>query len=384
MGHIAKKIGIITIVKVNNYGAELQAYALQKFLSIINYESEIIDYLFYKNPGHKRERISYPFFKFPLKRMIKERMEWLYVKIMHLIYQKRNAKRNRAFDSFHRNHTVFSEKTYGSYSMLYANPPFYNVYCVGSDQVWNPYCYTSLFPYFLTFVPKGAKKISYASSFGVSNIPKCALDTYKKCLDEFDHISVRENTGKMIVQNLIGKDVPVVADPTILISKEGWMEIAKTDKVPMQPYILIYMLKDSPFILKEAQRIAKSYGACIVRIRKDCSGIKTKGGNIIDIWDAGPDDFLGLFSQARMVITNSFHGTVFSVIMKKDFCTVLPRENERNSRQKDFLHLLGLERNLFYENDEINITATDYRTATEQLNKLRQNSIKQLIHDIEN
>lgn len=367
------KVGIITILKVNNYGAELQAFALQRKLNLMGYDAEIIDYLFYKHKDYRKEKIARPFYSYPFKKKIKEKILPIYEWLRNLPYCKALNARNKGFEDFHCQNTRFSQETYTSYSQLYNKPPEYDFYCVGSDQVWNPYCYTSLNPYFLTFVSGNKKKVSYASSFGVAEIPGQAVESYRSGLKDFDHISVREETGAAIVKRIIGKDAIVVADPTLLLSRDEWLRIAKFDKVPQEDYLLLYVLKDSNYITKIAQKIAKEYGFKIVRICKSTYRQDSKRSGILDIIDAAPDDFVGLFSRAKMVLTNSFHGTVFSNIFHRDFYSVLPIGKDNNSRIVDLLNKIGNQPRLIYEGTDFKETlAIDWNIIDEEIEKLVQ------------
>lgn len=344
------KIGIITILKCNNYGAELQAFALQKKLTLMGYDAEIIDYLFYKNPKHIKERISSPFYKFPLKKQIKEYVLPIYERIKSIPYMGTNKLRKANFDRFHSQYTKQS-RTFFSYSELYSDPPQYDVYCVGSDQVWNPSCFTSLYPYFLTFAPVGSKKMSYASSFGVSQIPSDAISIYNKCLHGLDSIGVREETGRNLVKKISGRDAVTVADPTLLLSQSEWKQVANGRLVPDEEYILLYILKDSPYIVNVALDISRRKGLKVIRICKGAFRQDSSKTGIVDIMDAGPDDFIGLFANATLVLTNSFHGTAFSTIFQRNFYSIIQKEKDNNSRITDLLERLGNKERIRYEGD---------------------------------
>jgi hypothetical protein len=381
-----KSIGIITIVKANNYGAELQAFALQRKLSNLGYNSEIIDYLFYKNKGHQTESISRPLCPLPFKNRVKEFLLPIFENIRTLLWiQKRNA-RNEAFERFHTQHTKFSLVQYRKLSDLNTNPPVYDVYCVGSDQVWNPYSNTSLLPYFLSFVPKG-KKISYASSFGVNQVPD-NIKGYYKLISAFHSIGVREKSAVPLVRQLADKDATVVLDPTLLLSKAEWNEVASYTKVPSFDYVLLYVLGEVSYmnyITDVALRIARDRNLKVVRI---CSGAFRPDWNseVFDILDAGPSDFIGLLSQASVILTKSFHGTVFSIIFEKDFYTFMRRGKEDNTRQIDLLQRLGLSGRAAYVkeapfNEQLPI---DYTQVTQRLNLLVGESVDFLVNAIEN
>lgn len=378
-----KRIGIITIVKVNNYGAELQAYALQKKLNLMGHDAEIIDYLFYKNKAHIKEKVSQPFYPFPFRKRIKELIEPWYNRIRCLPYWKSKQKRDRAFDAFHQKNTRFSSVCYTSYSQIYRNPPEYDVYCVGSDQVWNPGCFTNLSPYFVSFAPKGKRRISYASSFGVKELPVSACEKYKELLMQMDAIGVREDTGVNIVDGLIGRIAVKVADPTLLLTAEEWLSIARYEKVPAEKYILLYVLKDSEYIKQIALEISRRKELKVVRICKEAYKQEKKLSGIIDILDAAPDDFLGLIDKAEMILTNSFHGTVFSILFRKEFYTILNPKNDNNTRQISLLRDMGLEERIVFEGEFVEKNRIDYYECSCKLNSLIKKSEAYLIDAIE-
>ena len=379
-----KKIGIITIVKVNNYGAELQAFALQRKLCLMGYKAEIIDYLFYKNKGYIREKISKPFYAYPFKNKIKEILLPIYEYLKTIPNRKEYNKRMIGFSSFHEKYSVFSPTCYHSYSELYNNPPIYDVYCVGSDQVWNPRCYTNLSPYFVSFAPHGKKRISYASSFGVKEIPESAKKRYRDLLLNLNFISVREDAGVEIIKKVSGRDAIKVVDPTLLLNRQDWQRVANYDKVPEEKYILLYVLKDSDYIKQTALELSRKKYIKIVRICKGAFNQDKVSDGIINITDAAPDDFLGLIEKAEIVLTNSFHGTVFSILFKKDFYTILKRNVENNTRQISLLKSLNIDRikyedMVFTENPEI-----DYNKSEVIIDNLRKSSEEYLINAIEN
>ncbi len=380
-----KKVGIITILKVNNYGAELQAFALQRKLNIMGYNAEIIDYLFYKHPQYKRESISSPFYKLPLKKRVKEYLEPIVNKIKSFKNYTAYKSRVAAFDKFHSDNTKFSRECYTSYSKLYDNVPEYDVYCVGSDQVWNPSCYTSLNPYFLTFASSKSNLMSYASSFGVSHIPLDALPHYKKGLSRLKHIAVREKTGIKLIDEICSKLATLVVDPTLLLTRNEWLEVASNAKIPTKPYLLLYVLKDSPFITEYAKKVAKDLGLSVVRLCKEAYVQDSENLGIVNIIDGGPADYLGLFNNASFVLTNSFHGTVFSTIFEKNFLTILPKGKDNNSRQIDLLTMLNLNDRLMYEGDQSDAVSfnIDYKEVNELVETLRNKSIDYLKSSID-
>jgi hypothetical protein len=380
-----KKIGIITIVRVNNYGAELQAYALQRKLINMGYDAELIDYLYYIHPNYIKEKKAvpqyaryYPFVKrikgilFPIIEAVKSRMN-------QTVYEKRNAR----FVSFHKTNTRFS-RCYDRLSALYENPPKYDVYCVGSDQVWNPYSYTSLEPYFLTFAPKEAVKCAYASSFGVSEIPDMAVEYFKQGLQNINTISVREKTAVGTVKAITGQDAIAVADPTLLLDAREWSKVLNDSMVPQEKYILLYVLKKSSYITETALRIAKEKRLKVVRICRGAYRQDPKNSPIQNIMDAGPAEYLALFKNATMVMTNSFHGTVFSIQFNRDFYTIISRSANNNSRQIDLLSTLGIDRIKYTDTTFSEEPAIEWDIVNKRVEEYRMESINYLQKAINN
>lgn len=369
------KIGIITILKVNNYGAELQAYATQRVLNNLGWNAEIIDYLFYKNPGFKKTPMSKPLFAMGYNKRIRE---WLYpiiTRLKELKVAKASKKRKERFAQFHTNHTALS-RTFCSMDDLYHAKLGYDVYLVGSDQVWNPGVYSSLEPYFLTFAPRGKKRISYASSFGVSEIPQIVKPFYKKYLSEFSAISVRENTGVDLINSLTGKEAQWVLDPTLLLTANDWMQVCSDCYEALPPFVLIYELTPCPYITELATYISKEKALKVVRICKSAAK-EDKRDSVLDITDAGPAEFLELFSKASYIVTNSFHGTAFSINFEKPFYTVIPDRKNNNSRQLSLLEMVGLKDRMIVENAGLPDFENDidYHQVAKKLAREREQSI---------
>lgn len=313
------KIGIITIQKCNNFGAELQAYALQRKLQLMGYEAENIDYLFYKHPEHRKTKRSKPILKLSIVNRIKE----------FLLPILRPSKPNRKFDAFVETNIRLSRK-YVSIDELYNEPPKYDLYMVGSDQVWNPRMGSNILPYFLDFAPAGARCVSYGSSMGVHEIPAQAFYRYKQQLKKFSAIGVREKSGADIVRAMgLTAEVKHVVDPTMLLSAEEWAEVARAPVGRYEePYVLLYDLIPSEETVALARRWADARGVRVVRMGDG---------------DYGPSEFVWLFAHAEAVVTNSYHGTVFSVLNGKDFYSVIPKGLTSFGRMESLVKLIGAE-----------------------------------------
>ena len=254
------KIGIITICKVNNYGAELQAFATQKRLEQMGHKAEIIDYLYYKNWQFKDTTLSQPFItintKGKLMYWLKYRLaSWAVDKILPIV-NKNEKRRKQNYQSFI-DCGCYSQK-YISMDELYHANMDYDIYIVGSDQVWNPSASSSIEPYFLTFAPQKAPKLAYASSFGVSSIAPELSKRYTELLNNLNTIAVREQSGVELVKQLTGREAQLVVDPTLLLNKTDWNPYMKPVKgISPFNYVLVYELLPSQILLDIAVKVGK-------------------------------------------------------------------------------------------------------------------------------
>ena len=352
-----KKVGIITIVNVNNYGAELQAFATFRKLQLMGYNAEIINYLYYKDWRYIDSKMSRSFNSMSIKGKIiyfaKYRVaSFVLNKILPLIC-KDVKQRIANFNSFHQHNTRFS-KLYKSMKDLYTDTPIYDVYMVGSDQVWNPNASSSIEPYFLTFAPHSALTVSYASSFGVSKIENNSIaNRIKLGLSSIKTISVRESSGVNLVKELTGRTAQLVCDPTLLLNKSEWTMFMKHVSNMPQRYVLIYQLSESDAIVKLATRIGKQEQIPVYRICKRAFKVKKDKG-VVNILNAGPSEFLSLITNASFIITNSFHGTAFSINFDVPFYTVVSAKKKNNNRMESLLDYVGLGKRIV--KDDVDIT----------------------------
>jgi len=373
-----RRIGIITIARVNNYGAELQAFATQYFLRKIGYDAEIIDYLFYKHPCHMRTPRSKPVFRISFPNRVKE---WLYPHFTRIKSWIRHDKvvkeRLASFNRFHQDNTHFSRE-YSTIDALYNTQMDYDVFMVGSDQVWNPNNYTSLNPYFLDFAPTGKKRVSYASSFGLNSLPQNTYGYFKQMLQGLDAISVREENAVGMVKNISGLDATWVLDPTLLLDRNDWRKVEKRmENVPLK-YVLVYEITPYPQIFDIAKYVADSLNATVVCLSKVSSFVKEP--QMTNVETAGPAEFIYLFDHASFIITNSFHGTAFSINFEKDFFVVAPSRKQNNSRQISILKKMGLTDRLITEETSYHSIPLeiDYAEVLPRLEMARKESVEYL------
>lgn len=371
------KIGIFTILNVNNYGAELQCCALYRKLHKMGYDVEVVNFLFGINPDHdfKDERLTVPI---SLKQIIKVKLLPIVQNLFCLFHQKNKLLRNKRFDEFHNKYNRLTKTVYPSVKSLYDANFDYDVICIGSDQVWNYEKGYSLEPFLACFDKKGTKKVSYASSIGLSVISKEAEEVFKKWLSEFSWLSVREQQASKLLGNLLNRNIDVVLDPTLILDSQEWLEVAKFDMCPKEKYLLVYIVTIKPcdYVLKLARHIAKQRNLKIVRICRDAYP-EHSGNDVQEILTAGPSDFVGLFAKAEYVVTNSFHGTVFSVNFSKPFYSVIKNQHSTNSRLTGILQRLELENRIVPIGSSLPpISDIDYTIPAEKLKNERQHSLE--------
>lgn len=346
------KVATLTFFNRLNFGAELQAYALQRKISSLGYTCEILDVLSPDDP-QARQPVRYSARK-AAHRMHSSQTKlnnYLYKKMERLFGYKNERLTRRGFQKFKEQHLVVSQQKFACVDDLYSIDLDYDTFVTGSDQVWNPQTrITSPEPYFLTFAPPASKRFSYAASFGITMLPEDMREDYRRWLANIQNISVRENEGVAIVRDLTGRQAQVVLDPTLLITPDGWREVARP--YAEGRYVVIYSRVYSKYIYDVAVRVAKSLGARIIRIPRGHIreglefGVSYAFGN-------GPAEFLGLFQGAAFIISSSFHGTAFAVNFRKPFYTILRKGGAVNSRMTSFLCNIGLSHRILYEQDEL-------------------------------
>ena len=362
------KIGIITFHTALNYGAVLQTYALMHHLEKEGQQVEIIDY----RPKFNKERFSPK----PLRYFLSPKN--LFSILFRNSYQIHNRK---AFEDFCNNFLHLSKETYSLLNLSKSND-LYDLFVTGSDQVWNLSCTDGDDSYFLPFVSDQRKKYSYAASFGVTDLLPNHVDKVRKYLSSFDKMSVREKEGCKIISDLFHNKVSseYVLDPTLLLTKKDWYSIADFCKCPGKKYLLVYLMSEDMSLLKFASSYAKRNDLHIIyltqRLFKRFSAEYIKG--------ATPNQWLGLFLNADTIITNSFHGTVFSLNFNKNFFVKYIPKSISNSRLKniidDFnLHNHLLDSSTFNENSSINYEKVN--PVLQERRTVSYNYIKSIIND---
>ena len=339
------KIGLLTYNNSANYGAVLQCYATCRIL---------------KELGHKVEIINVEQDK--------------YSKMHDLVF----FFKDRAFDKFQSKFYAPKTKLYNTVDELRNEKFDYDCIIVGSDQVWNPSISGHLCMAFFLDFDENVKKISYASSFGIESWPKkyeSITAAIKKSFSKFDSVSVREKTGKKILKEVFGVDAKLVVDPTLL--HENYREVV--GEVKENGKIFGYLLNRRPKQLVKAKEFASYLGQ---KPRMISTIYPYKGFKYV--YPPSLEAWIRDIGGARFVITDSFHGVVFSLIYRRNFIVITP-DNGLNSRIKDLLALVGINNRFYKETDtipydEIVNDKIDYDKVHKILAELREQSIHFLVN----
>lgn len=372
-----KKVALSTCY-IHNYGACLQAFALQQFLKKLNIESEIIPFI------PKSNKIKDNFFKRKFKSLQMGGLRNVVKSFIIRSNAKNNIKRGKYFDTFIEQKLVFNNNINPLVELYKQKIDEYDAYICGSDQIWNPLIYgdKNQPEYFLDYAPEGKKRIAYVPSIGVSKLPDSCKDEMKQLLLKMTHISIREADGAKIINELTGKNVPVLLDPTLLLTAEEWSGFVANYLIE-KPYILCYLFGDLPYINKFVQYLKKETGYKIVTMPYHP---REMVGNKKVVWDAGPLEFVGLIKNAALVCTDSFHATAFSINQKTPFYSLARfnsnDKNSQNSRIYNILSKFNLQDRLITPNQNFpgktDFSKIDFSKIEKILNEERKKSFNYL------
>ena len=384
-----KKVGIVSCYFKNNYGSMLQAYATKKILDNNNIPNETInidnniDFKKGKRKYYASQLFNFKFIKSKFG-MIKLKLDKKIVKDLGKNISIRDSKYKEFRKEFN---LSISCPDYKSLSEM-ADAKYSDV-IVGSDQLWLPVNVVSDY-YTLNWVPDNINKISYATSFGISKIPDKYTDKYKKFLSRINYLSVREESGKKICDEY-GISSKVVCDPTILLTKEEWEQEAVQERIIPDKYILCYFLGSNIEHRKFAEKLKEKTGYKIVSLNHADEYVKYSD-TFADItpYDIGPREWINLIKNAEYVCTDSFHGTVFSLLFNKIFFDFRryseSNKMSTNSRIDSLLDLAGVDKNrILTGNEDVDTVIKykiNYNKVNKNIDKIRQESKKWLLSSI--
>lgn len=352
------RIGILTFHRANNYGAQLQCYALCRALSNLGHNAEVIDY---RQPVIEKSYCKVGLKDFNPLRPVR------FLKSLFLPQTLTRNIRHCRFVSFRNKYINCSEKIFTPDNKVIEE---YDVIFIGSDQLWNSKWTNGLDDYYWGNFrhPVNTVIASYAVSIGKTDIDEEEKEKIKQLLDNFDFLSVRENSLKSLINNLSNKDVKVTIDPTFLLSKEEWMKFVKPEK---KKYVLIYPLIHTEETISIGKQIAKENNMDYVIIDFQSHWKPIKNHKQFE----DPATFLNLIANAEYVVTSSFHGTAFSVIFEKQFYSVVAR-GAINTRISSLLNTLGLENRIIsIEDFPLTMESIVYNELNEEKSQLVNQSM---------
>lgn len=374
-----RTLGVCIELRNNNFGSMLQSYATQKVLSQYGIKYELIEY---------RKKYTPKFILKSIPRLLNHVIwEDKYAEFRKKSFLKKNPvlrdvaqQRVTAFNKFRLQYFTAPRTVYTGYDSLVANSKKYSAFFTGSDQLWTPAGLPTNF-YNLMFADKDKLKISYASSFGVKQIPWYQRRRTRDYLQRIQFISCRETSGSHIVKELTGRSVPVVIDPTLHFTGEQWNEMLPCEPFTKEKYILSYILGPDEKARAEVMNLKNRTGLKIISIPQFLAP-DLKFGDIA-AKNAGPAEFVNLIRNAEFVCTDSFHGTVFSILFKKNF-VVFNRYKDsygasKNTRIDSLCNNLGLQERRFSGNIYTDMVASiDYQKVDTHLSYMRDFSKKYL------
>lgn len=387
------KVGLILSFKGTNYGMMLQAFATQSYLDMNNAENEIITIKKESSVSDEFKNVIRHLSPAAMKASLRKRKRRKIVAQTPEISSahKLRVKAGEMFVASHL-HDIVVFSGYENAARAVKNK--YACVMIGSDQQWSPACFYSELNT-LMFVPNDVKKASYATSMGVSQIPNYTHKRLKQFISRMDYVSVREETGKQIITDVTKRsDVQVVPDPTFLLRREDWDKLI-LDSIPKEKrYIFCYFLGDSCETINIVNDFAQSVGIEVIAVRniESYSKKKVDYGNATVVDGPSVDEFVNYIRHAFLVCTDSFHGTVFSIINNVDFVTFYRTSNKdknsRNSRIDDLLGKFELSDRIYSDNSDIaqivkdSIDYEKVNAILESLRSVGRNYLEKIIADI--
>ncbi|MBR9647301.1 polysaccharide pyruvyl transferase family protein [Clostridium tyrobutyricum] len=359
------KVGILTFHNAHNYGAVLQAYALRTKLRKMGHDAHIINYCNKKIQNRYSDKLKLEV----SKRDIVFPTHWIKMigkKLQNDYAQDTWKKQCDSFNNFI--NEILLENHTNKIKSDNLEKIEMDAFICGSDQVWASWITGGLDPvYFLDF-QTSAKKISYAASMPSNKIPLKEQSYFKKCINLLDFVSVREEQVSITLNNLCNRSIKTVVDPTLLLDVNDYSNLLSAS-CEKEGYVFAYFVHEDNILMECAQKIASQLGKKLIELhyylQKNLKGHNQRA-------DFGPSEFLTYIKNADFVLTNSFHGTVFSVLYGKNFYSIY----NNDSRKDNLLNNLKLKSRHIYSGDSIELNQEiDYESVYELLRWYRKSSI---------
>lgn len=388
---MSRKIGIVAVTYKDNFGSVLQTYATQYTLEKLGYNARIFEikgvyrgimikkllyyagrifdpvevkYLFANLKSRSRKRVSVSADQFAAD-----------MKVRHRMYSDFNKRWNKMLPAVN------------GWNGLKKQAEDMDTVVVGSDQLWRPSNIVGCY-YTLEFVPDEVKKISFSTSFGVPELPKRLHRHAKRFLSRIDHISVREDSGAVIVKQECGREAKVVCDPTMMLTAEDWMHIQSVKPFAEGNYILMYLMGDNPKHREFVKKLRKATGFRIIGLLHGATYI-SYDEDVVDEkpFNVGPSEFINLIRYAQYVCTDSFHCCVFSILNSTKFFAFRRWPDgskfSANDRLYTLLKFTGLENRMLDGDENVNkclAETIDYEDVLDRVALRRKESMDFLIN----
>lgn len=338
------KIATITYSWAQNWGAVLQAYALVRYLNNEGYDAQLINYREFDNK---------------LISTVKSIPDG----IIDLLTIPAGVRRIKRYNEFRQNCLRLTKKCNTTEELKTLNAEF-DVFITGSDQVWNVGLGVCK-DFYLHFAEKSKRKISYAASFGVSEIPKQHIADTVSGLENIDFISVREDSGRKIVESLTSNKAEVVLDPVFLLNKNQWLSVASKNNFH-NPYIFVYPTQVTNQLVNMVKKLKKETGMMAV------SPFYVPGCKVVK--DIGPREFIRYVADSKYVVASSFHATAFAMIFNKPLACIT--HSQTGSRTTDLLKLLKLEECIIHDGEKYPSINMDFAQANILMKQLIDKSAR--------
>ncbi len=369
MNQKVKKIGMVTFYS-DNFGSCLQAYALYKTIMDIGYAPKLIRYTPYSKGrgGRNNDSKLYKLTHLPIK------------STLHILLNYRMVKgRKAAFDNFRKNSFQFTSATYSKNADTSDLESQFDVFICGSDMMWAETFHEDWEQYFLRFASEG-KRVSYAPSFGINQISTANINRCREYLEGFrpGRLSCRDLSGVKMIQEEFGLEAQHVVDPTMLLDKGKWNRLVDAERMIKRPYVLLYLFGGHGRGRKQLLHQVEEWKL------GDLKSLAINGDYCFRNPHIGPLEFVRLFRDAEFIVTDTFHGMVFSLIYEKPFVVLSRNDGLHWSKYSDRmtaqLDMLGIPERWHEESALIPETfkTLDYKDITSKLSRLRHDSLAYL------
>ena len=353
------KISVITLQAIRNYGSALQTYATESILRGMGHDVETVNYI------REAARID------SVRSICACHQSGYATKLKQILLLPTTRRQKLVFDAFNQKYLHLTKQVYTYDEDFNAQPIEADVYCTGSDQVWNTDWHGEIpKPFFLSYAPKEKKKIAFSASFGKETLAEWEKPGIKELLSRYDAISVREESAVQILEDLQLQGTWVL-DPTLVAGRGTWETLAAPRQIA-EDYVLVYQLGRDKAFNRYAKAYAKKHGLKLVRICMRLDHAFRPGKSVVI---PTPEVVLSLFRHASCVITDSFHATAFSLLFQRQFICIYPRQF--STRLESVLRLTGLqERHLTDYNDmDMGQRPIDYTRVDALLQAARERSL---------